>query len=548
MSAQKLRTFLQFTILIPLFFSVGEVFAQSSDWRITKTSWSQQDEIKWQEFVQAIGEQVEKRKCFKVGQCLKLPANPFVSSDPANFLMKSDCADFPYNMRAYFAWKNKLPFSVITEVQPRKISGNERGDIRYNAFGNQPVRRTSFINSKGVVNALEALNTTIPGLISSATFRMNEVPESANTFTDFYPIKIQRSSLKPGTVIYDPNGHVALVYKVTNDGKIYYIDAHPDNSLTSGLFNPKFARSHPGQGAGFKNFRPLRLVGATQNSQGFYVGGQIQGTPNAQISDYSLEQFYGNSYRPGQKWNEGSFVINGQKLTYYEYVRQQMALGTLKINPIDDLRSMVADICVSLKDRVIAVDTSLKTGIQNKSHPAKLPYNIYGTTGDWENYSTPSRDARLKVSYVDLREQILTMLDKFNRRDSSIEYQGTNLKADLLQTYEAEARACVIEYQNSLGRKVALNLEQIRQRLFALSFDPYHCAELRWGATSNQELASCQDSQEKMEWYRREQWLRNQIERRYDARMDYGLYDLTGPKPGAGVLNPPETDIRSILR
>lgn len=548
MSSQTQNPFSCILFFALLFLSFSNSFAQSANWRIAKTSWSNQDELKWQEFVQGIGEQVEKRKCFKVGQCLKLPVNPFVGSDPAGFLMRSDCADFPYNMRAYFAWKNNLPFSVITEVKPRRIAGNERGDIRYNAYGNQPVRRTSFINSSGVVSALEALQRTIPNFISSASFRMNEVPESATTFTDFYPIKIQRSSLKPGTVIYDPNGHVALVYKVTSDGKIYYIDAHPDNSLTSGLFNPKFSRSHPGQGAGFKNFRPLRLVGAKQNSQGYYYGGQIQGVPNSQINDYSLEQFYGNSYRPGQKWNEGSFILNGKKLSYYEYIRQQMAVGSLKINPVEDLKSMVADICISLKDRVIAVDTALKTGIQNQRHPTKLPYNIYGTSGDWENYSTPSRDARLKVSYVDLREQTLALLDKYNRNDSSIEYSGTNLKADLLQTYEKESAACVIEYQNSSGRKVALNLEQVRQRLFSLSFDPYHCVELRWGATSREEQGSCQDSQEKLEWFRREQWLRNQVERRYDARMDYNLYELTGPKPGAGVLNPPDTDIRSFLR
>lgn len=537
-----------FLFLFTLIFSTQEASAQSTNWKVTKTTWSSQDELKWQEFVRGIGEQVEKRNCYKVGTCLKLAANPYVNSDPVGFSLRSDCADFPYVMRAYFAWKNQLPFSVITEVAPKNIPGNERGDIRYNNYGNTPVRRTSFINSSGAVNAVEALANTIPNYVSSATFRMNEVSPGANTFSDFYPIKIQRSSLKPGTVIYDPNGHVALVYKVTEDGKVYYIDAHPDNSLTSGLFNPKFARSHPGQGAGFKNFRPLRLVGATLNSQGFYLGGRIEADQDTQISDFSLEQFYGNAYRTGQKWNEGAFIINDQKMSYYEYVRQQLAIGTLKINPIEDLKSLVGDICVNLKDRVIAVESSIKAGLQNKSHPERLPYNIYGTDGEWESYSTPSRDARLKVSYKDLLDQMNSLITKYQMQNPSIIYNGGDLKADLLKTYEQEAQACVIQYENSQGRKVSLNLEQVRQRLFSLSFDPYHCVELRWGATTREELASCQNSETKMEWFRREQWLRNQIERRYDARMNYSLYELDGPKPAAGVAEPPETDLQLILR
>jgi hypothetical protein len=94
---------------------------------------------------------------------------------------------------------------------------------------------------------------------------------------------------------------------------------------------------------------------------------------------------------------------------------------------------------------------------------------------------------------------------------------------------------------------VSLNLEQIRQRLFDLSFDPYHCVEARWGA-SGSELASCPDNEIKRLWYQREKWLRFQIERAYEAKMDYSLDQLTGPKPGAGVANPPDVDVLQLLQ
>ena len=56
----------------------------------------------------------------------------------------------------------------------------------------------------------------------------------------------------------------------------------------------------------------------------------------------------------------------------------------------------------------------------------------------------------------------------------------------------------------------------------------------------------CPDSI-KRQWYSSERWLRNQIERKYDARMDYSLPELTGPLPSAGVATPPDIDIVKYL-
>jgi len=95
---------------------------------------------------------------------------------------------------------------------------------------------------------------------------------------------------------------------------------------------------------------------------------------------------------------------------------------------------------------------------------------------------------------------------------------------------------------------MALNLEQVRHRLFQLSFDPYHCAELRWGAQSSDELATCTDDQVKQSWYAGEKGLRNQIDRKYDVRMDFKLNDLlSGKVDGTGVDTPPDVDLENYL-
>jgi hypothetical protein len=545
-----------FNALLVLSFSFFGLFtqAQTADWKIKKLDWSEADEKSYSEFVSLIGKAVEKRECNSFQSCLKHPNNPYRGSDSDQLKIFADCAKLSYAFRAYFAWKNSLPFSVADDVELRPVPGND-GDKRYSKFGNVVTSRLDFLPKKSgqvwkFVDAVKALNRTIPSAVYSANFRFHyEVSDDEKLFADFYPVDINREAIVPGTNIYDPNGHVAIVYKITDDGKIYFIDAHPDNSLTSGLFGTKFVRSNPGQGAGFKNFRPIKLAGAQFDSAlGSYVGGKIVPAKNADLPDFDLVQFFGTDRVPRTDWSKGLFIYEGTKYNYYDYIRLQLSKGNLKLDPVNEIRSLAADLCQTVQDRIEAVDASLHSGVQQKPHPARLPYNIYGTSGEWEEFSTPSRDARLKTSFVELRQLAEDLYNMYQQHDPRLVYNGADIKGDMLKSYMQVSSQCQIVYKKSNAEKVALTLDQVRERLFALSFDPYHCAELRWGASSPQELASCSDDATKRAWYSQERWLRNQIERRYDVRMDFSLEELKGPMPGAGVANPPDVDIVSYLR
>ncbi len=250
--------------------------------------------------------------------------------------------------------------------------------------------------------------------------------------TDFYPTRIDRGSIRPGTVIYDPAGHVAIVYKVADDGRIFYIDAHPDNSMTMGMYTSKFVRSRPAQGAGFKNFRPLTIVDAKVDSSGSYVGGKIIAARNTEIPYFGTEQFYGTEPDPAGSWSKGKFYINGQAVDFYEYVRLTLTQGEAHIDPLKDMEQLTADICVSLKDRVAAVDTARTAGIYLKSHPDKLPMNIYGAEGEWENYATPSRDARLKVAFADLLTQTKSNIERYKKKRSLYQIQRWKLSCGFI--------------------------------------------------------------------------------------------------------------------
>ena len=91
-----------------------------------------------------------------------------------------------------------------------------------------------------------------------------------------------------------------------------------------------------------------------------------------------------------------------------------------------------------------------------------------------------------------------------------------------------------------------VDLPEVTKRAFRLSFDPYRCVELRWGA-EGEELASCGNGPDKMRWYHNQQYPPNQIERRYDDRMDFTVDELSALQPGNGVAEPPDIDVIGFL-
>ena len=472
--------------------------------------------------------------------CLHGSGNPFRASDPPGSRFYSDCAQLPYILRAYFAWKRGLPFSYESAVAPRGASS----DMRYSLNGNQVTGRTDVLT--GSTDGYRLLHTLI-GAISSASFRIHPTLETPRE-PDLYSAALNQQSVRPGTVIYDPDGHVAVVFEVEHDGRIQFMDSHPDNTLTRGYYDLRFVRSRPGAGAGFHNWRPIRLEGYTRRGDGALIGGHVVLTRNAEIPTFSMEQFYGNGPNVSDdNWANSTFTLNGEQLDYYDYVRAMMAGGKLEFDPVTELSDSVNSLCNDLHDRAEAVRIAIAAGIQNQPEPERLPRNIYGTNGDWETYSTPSRDARLKTSFKELRDKTQRYVEMYRNGDRHLVYSGNDLVADLTATYDQQTTKCSVSYTRTSGDTVTLPFEEAHKRLFQLSFDPYQCVERRWGATDTSELSTCRDDANKQAWYATEQNLRNQIDRNYDARMDFTREELLVPGPGKGVAQPPDTDERAYL-
>jgi hypothetical protein len=489
--AESKKYTLYISILMLLLFQTQ---ASAIAWKLNKSFWTEEDEKVYENFVASIG----NSKHSNINKFIKDPqSNPLYGKEDNKFYLYTDCADLPYIIRAYVAYKLRLPFGYVSKIT------SKGGDQRYSR-GNKPCE----FKDQDYFSSPQKLFSQVT-LINSGFFRMAADVEDS----DHYPVKIQPESIKPGTIFYDPDGHVAIVYKVREDGRLKVIDGHPDQSISKPWFGKKFKRGTAKNGGGFKRWRPLRY---TSN-------GQIRRASNHNIPDYSqTDQF------------QKSYSLKGRKnLSYYDYVRERLAKNKVNYDPVSDFTFMMTDLYEDICYRAVAVNIAINKGISKKPHPGSLPWNIYGTDGIWEEFSTPSRDARLKVAFKDFYDRTCDMVLALHAINPGA---ARALAEKLLAKYIMLSPKFTVEYKDSQGNHRVLTFDDVANRLFRLSFDPYHSIEFRWGANP-EELALSLDSQKKRRFYDLEHSLRNQLERRYNCKTPLSM----GPE------NPPEVRVKPWL-
>ena len=221
-------------------------------------------------------------------------------------------------------------------------------------------------------------------------------------------------------------------------------------------------------------------------------------------------QYLGTEPNPSGDVATARFSYRGAPLGFYEYVRVAMSGGRSDFNPVYELESTMRTLCNDLEDRRQVVELAVREGATSRLHPGKIPANIYLSDDNvWESYATPARDARLRAAFVQFHSDLGDMIRLWVNRDPRIVYDGQFLKTDLLNAYDAESRRCTTTYLSSDRRPVPLTFDDVAHRLFAMSFDPYNCVELRWGDDSS----ACPDQSGKRRWYALGQQARNEIGR-----------------------------------
>jgi hypothetical protein len=142
-----------------------------------------------------------------------------------------------------------------------------------------------------------ALFASLASDVDSGFYRM----AASVVGSDTYPTRVDRSAVRPGTVYYNPNGHVLTVWRVDADGTVHMIDGHPDNSITYRVLTERYPSGSRGDGGGFRNWRPL-------------VGTQsVRQAQNQEIHDLADEQY------DRRRW-----VVGGARVAFQQWVRARL--------------------------------------------------------------------------------------------------------------------------------------------------------------------------------------------------------------------------------
>jgi hypothetical protein len=250
-------------------------------------------EARFDEFVATIGRHVAAGHCHTLQRCNNDPnINPLYEGSERPLHFRADCADVPYFLRAYFAYRNGLPFTFADHMAGR---GHDPRYLR----NSHPVG----LHRWDEYTTPRALLQSVGSIVHSGYMRT--APEIENS--DFYQASVDRGGIHPGTVYYDPNGHVLVVYEIHGDGDILLFDGHPDNSLSHPHFSDRYPVGGSSMGGGFKNFRPV-----------FVQNGTVVQKPNSSLADFG----------GGAPFDRNQFRIAGRSVGYHAWVRHRLTLDS----------------------------------------------------------------------------------------------------------------------------------------------------------------------------------------------------------------------------
>jgi len=417
----------------------------------------------------------------------------------AGLRLKPDCADTPYFIRAYFAWKRGLPFGF------RQCSGGEdqkppRCDPLRSIV--EPPDRPARMPSKW--NELEQVRYYFSRVLTAVHSGNGRTPFGDNE-SDFYGVELTRRGLRPGTIFADPYGHVLVLVEFVEPeldlpGVLYAFDGQPDGSITrkrfwegNFLWNPDPTLG----GTGFKAFRPVVLRYAKE-------GRVIDSLGDERIASHPD---YGDVSNEQAGLGADAF---------YDRIERLITPGVR--DPFVDQEETVRALSEAAKVRVTSVGNGQAFLAEHPDTVIPMPdgKDIFETTGAWEDFSTPSRDLRL-LSAIDVVDRFEA---KVARNPDAYGVAPGQALNDLLAQLGAErerllgSAGLAFTYRRSNGTPWTLSLAELRIRTPALesAYNPNDCPEVRWGAPEgSEELSTCNrrapdDQRQKMEGYR--SWFR----------------------------------------
>jgi len=388
--------------------------------------------------------------------------------DPATaVVVQPDCADLPYFLRGYFAWKLSLPFGWRhcdrgSSTRPTKCESHLRTNLNTPPTGGGKTHAARF--SRFIRQHVS--------LVHSGSGRTGPDDDE----TDLYPVPLSRAALRPGIVYVDPYGHLLVVQRWIEPaegrgGILYAVDGHPDLSMGRKRFwRGAFLFSDKIQGGagGFKAFRPL-----------FVKGGEIVALSNEEINKHpDYRNHSAEQYRLG---------LDG----FYD--RMDSVITPRALPPLQAYRERLEALLELILERVGSVQAG-EDFLKKTPREIAMPRGpkIFETSGAWEDFSTPARDLRLLIAI----EEVLTFPARVIKKPGRFalgKTAPTDAKREMEQLLAQFSKEKRFTYKRSDGSDFTLTVGQLieRRKGLEVAYNPNDCPEIRWGASGSPELTSC---------------------------------------------------------
>jgi hypothetical protein len=421
--------------------------------------------------------------------------------DSMGMIVRPDCADLPYFLRAYFAFKMGLPFGYtkctrggagegpkchawwniqnlepppVPEPPPEQRIASPAVMEMFRPTAAPPTNRLAALKRLGLAAGFgEYLRSAVADGVHSGSGRTALGDDN----TDYYPVPLKEETLRPGSVYVDPYGHVLVLARRVSQsedaaGLFLAVDAQPDGTVARKRFwrgNFLFAQDPALGGPGFKRFRPI--VRDKNGGLRRLTNAEIAKDP--QYGDFSLDQ--------------AQLSIEG----FYD--RMDDVMSPAPLDPLRAIKEAIAALEEQVKARVTSVENGRKFQTSGRGD-ATMPDGpaIFETTGAWEDFATPARDLRLLIA-IDV---VRTFPDRVVRRperyampkDKSV----ADVKAELEGVLASEVSARKFSYTRSDGSAWTLALKDVLDRAgeLEMAYNLNDCVELRWGAPAKSEEAS----------------------------------------------------------
>jgi len=351
---------------------------------------------------------------------------------PIYYKFSHDCADAVYAMRLIFSYEYKLPFVIHNASRPGKTISN--GMTRWDKYS-EARRIRKFLDYVADMTSTKTLGN------------------------DTYPIALD--DIKPGDIYAAPGKHSYQIVNITDTGVAEVMSSTTPKA-------PRFLDRIPS----FPFYVPEDYK---HNRDGYrrFIQPQNIRKPLRMQPGYSLEQY------------DIAKAVEQNYVRFTDIIAS--ALGKKKERADEKTLRLLIALCMYANDRAVYVYDALWY-LQKIKKKGRRCMN----RREYDNYSTPSRDRRLKAFFNAVKHHYER---NFRYKPWTQPQRWAKTLFSPQQPRPADIKNinefCMV--QMSLGEKYFIPLRELRQNLAAgkVISDPNAPLEYRWGAQAKRYKARC---------------------------------------------------------